>query len=67
MQRNHANAWYGVLSKVRQSLKHKVRRVLLDGAEVFAGHLGFREAAGRPKTQYEDGVVYAKSVLEEAR
>ena len=51
--RNHAGAWYGPILSRRKNLSLLARRVWNGSASMFAGYLGLRLEAGRPRRRWE--------------
>ena len=64
--RNHADAWCGPLLVRRRNLGLLARRAWRGSASVFAGFLGIRLSAGRPRRRWEDAVVWRSSELSES-
>ena len=65
-RRGHEYSWAADLIAVQGSRWLEIQRLAKNSVSAFAGTLGLREAPGRPRIRFHEGVVYAGQLLEQS-
>ena len=62
LRRGHCSSWASQAYAWRNSSWYRARRVVAGSASVWAGRLGLRESAGRPRICFEEGADAAREL-----
>ena len=65
LQRGHVSSWAVSIFPFQCSKWLQVRRAAQNSISIFAGVLGLRQIAGRPRIWFEEGLSYAKDRIAE--